>query len=181
MYDDQYYQHYEDLEGTEVCDQLNKVRLELVDTFIQDLPLLDMGIGAGTFIKERGGYTYGYDVNPRGIAWLQKCQLLLDPYTKEDRFIHAMSFWDVLEHLPHADEVLRKIERFAFVSMPIYDDLDHVLRSKHFKKGEHCLYFTKLGLINWMAEHGFTCRLSNTSEVDCGREDIGSFVFERAD
>ena len=177
-YDSNYFEHYADLEGTEISDRLNAVRVELVNRYTKGM-VLDVGIGAGTFIKSRNGNTFGYDINPVGIDWLRRQGLFLDPYECDLRAIPAVTFWDSLEHIdPH--DILNHIQHLAFISMPIYRDLEHLLSSKHFKKNEHCYYFTSDGLILWMRGYGFKCEEFNTSEVKCGREDIGAFVFSRS-
>lgn len=178
-YDDDYFDHYAELESGEISKALNKVRANLVKRYMSGF-VLDMGIGSGAFIKYRGGDTLGFDVNPKGIAWLKERKLFMDPYQEPGESIEAITFWDVLEHFPDAEPILSRIKRWAFVSMPIYQDVEHLLGSKHFKKNEHCLYFTTSGLISWMKEHGFVCMEHNTDEVKCGREDIGSFVFRRS-
>jgi hypothetical protein len=65
------------------------------------------------------------------------------------------------------------------VSCPIYENSEHILRSKHFRKDEHCWYWTEQGLITFMRHYGFEVVESNRMESDIGREDIGTFVFKR--
>jgi hypothetical protein len=55
----------------------------------------------------------------------------------------------------------------------------HIAQSRHFKPGEHYWYFTTAGLIAWFWKLGFTCREANSMETMAGREDIGTFVFQR--
>jgi len=179
-YDEAYFKRYVDYECEDLCFRLNRARIELVTKYTEGL-ILDIGIGAGTFIRYRGGQTFGYDINPLGIAWLEERNLYMDPYGQDDKSIDTMSFWDVLEHIHSPGQLLGKIKEHVFVSMPIYHNIEHLLQSKHYRLGEHCLYFTRQGLIAWMRAHGFECLEHNTCEVDAGREDIGSFVFRRAD
>lgn len=91
-----------------------------------------------------------------------------------------MSFWDSLEHIHNPTDLLDCIENYAFISTPIYKDKEHILRSKHFRPDEHCWYFTKDGIINFMSNFGFYCIEYSNIETEIGREDIGSFVFKRA-
>lgn len=177
-YDEEYFRHYEGLEGTAVCNALNRARVDLVDKYTPG-PVLDIGVGAGTFIKTRGASTYGYDINPVGIKWLKERGLYRNPFELGDRAVHAMTFWDSMEHMLDPTVLLSKVRRWAFVSMPIYRGAEHLLRSKHFKKREHYYYFTEEGMIAWMRGHGFACLEANQMEVECGREDVGTFVFER--
>ena len=65
------------------------------------------------------------------------------------------------------------------MSIPIFEDGEHVLRSKHYRKDEHVWYFTARGLINVFADCGFDLVDMSRIETDIGREDIGSFAFKR--
>ena len=58
---------------------------------------------------------------------------------------------------------------------------DHVFKSKHFKPGEHCWYFTRDGLKLFMGRWGYERVEFNTSEIiHGGREGIESFVFKKS-
>ena len=142
--------------------------------------LIDVGIGSGAFIELRrnhGRTTYGYDVNPAGIRWLEDRMLLVDPYLVS---FDAMSLWDVLEHIPDFQPLLANIKEWLFLSLPIFRDAEHALRSKHFKPDEHCWFFTRDGLVAALKMCGFALVSENTIETDLGREDIGTFAFKRA-
>jgi len=144
--------------------------------------LIDVGIGSGAFIetRERGpwvcGSTYGYDVYPVGRRWLEQNDLFADPYV--DSF-DAMTLWDVLEHVPDYPRLLVNVREWLFLSLPIFRDAEHVLRSKHFKPLEHCWYFTSQGLAIAMESCGFALVAESDFETELGREDSGSFVFRR--
>ena len=137
--------------------------------------LCDVGIGSGAFIQLRGN-ACGYDVCPAAIEWLRARNLLLDLYRIP---MPAISLWDVLEHIPDFWRLLRNIERWLFVSLPIFTDAQHALRSKHFRPDEHCWYWTRNGLVQMMHCLGFHLVEENDSETKLGREDIGSFAFLR--
>jgi hypothetical protein len=143
--------------------------------------LLDYGIGSGAFIERRNQLsrrTYGYDINPAGIAWLKARQLWVDvPLYNEP--VRAMSMWDVLEHIDDFPAMLDKISDWLFVSLPIFRDAEHVLRSKHYRKDEHFWYFTRRGLLDVMSELGFELIIESDMETKAGREDIGAFAFRR--
>jgi len=155
-------------------------RVAFVDK-VWGLDLLDYGIGSGAFIERRnqfGRRTYGYDINAAGIAWLKARMLWLNvPIHNEP--IRAMSLWDVLEHIDDFPAVLDKVSDWLFLSLPIFRDADHVLRSKHYRKDEHFWYFTRRGLINVMADLGFELIIESDMEIKAGREDIGAFAFKR--
>jgi hypothetical protein len=141
-------------------------------------PLVDIGIGAGAFIEARAltAPTYGYDVNPAGVGWLKDRGLWVDPYIADH---HAISLWDVLEHIQDYPALLANVRQWLFVSLPIFRDVDHAMTSKHFRPTEHCWYFTKAGLLWAMRREGFELVEENTMETELGREDIGSFAFRR--
>jgi hypothetical protein len=93
--------------------------------------------------------------------------------------VDAVTFWDSLEHIHDPGPLLANVRRFVFVSLPVFSGPDDVLRSKHYKREEHCWYFTQRGLRNFMWEFGFQFVAGNNMEQAAGREQIESFVFER--
>ncbi len=142
--------------------------------------LVDIGIGGGRFMTEAPTIppANGHDIHPIAVDWLKTHGRCPDPYEAE---VAAMSFWDSLEHIHNPSPLLHNARRMVFVSMPIYEDCEHVLRSKHFRKDEHCLYMTHSGILAFMDAHGFDCLENNRMEEACGREDIGTYVFRRRD
>lgn len=175
FYDDDYFDNYASYEGQEICEKLNQFRVELVNNFIEDDELVDVGIGAGTFIKDRGGKTFGTDINPAGIAWLKERNL----YRHSKVRMTNASFWDSLEHFPDPSVPVALVEEVAFVSIPIFDDKSHVLRSKHYKKDEHYLYFSHDGLVDWFFEQGFDLLRNCDTESKIGRDGVSTYVFLR--
>ena len=175
-YAENYWDHYRKLEGTKMCHELNRFRVDLVEQFIGDLPLLDVGIGCGTFIKEREHKTYGGDVNPMGILWLKERGLYKTPFEHVDN----ASYWDVAEHIPDLAGEVDRVEDYIFMSMPIYDNEAHCLESKHFKPNEHLWYFTEEGLVDFMKYNGFDCEYRCCTESEIGREEVMTFVFLRS-
>lgn len=177
-YGDEYFERYERLKGDPLNEALMAHRVDLVQRYAPDGVLVDVGIGAGTFLEALhavGRPAYGFDVNPRGVAWLEERGLYRDPY---DTDVDVMTLWDVLEHVPHPDDLLAGVG-LVLCSLPIFEGPDHALASKHFKPGEHCWYWTRNGLIRWMALRGFWCVHHDAQESVIGREDIESFVFRR--
>lgn len=142
--------------------------------------LVDVGIGSGAFVELRQARrrtTYGYDVNPAGLAWLEERALLVDPHLVS---FDAMTLWDVLEHIPDFQSLLANVREWLFLSLPIFRDAEHALRSKHFKPDEHCWLFSRDGLVFAMKTCGFEMVSEDTFETDIGREDIGTFAFRRS-
>lgn len=154
---------------------ISNMRVDLVNRCVSlSDEVLDVGIGCGQFIETRSvKTTLGFDVNPVGVAWLNKRGLYRDPREGAAN----MTFWDALEHIEDASRVFSQCRGYAFVTMPIYRDRAHVQSSKHFKPGEHLWYFTRQGLIRWARGNGFELVEHNCMEQKIGREDIETFVF----
>lgn len=173
-YDDGYFFRYQKMADTEMGRELTASRIRLVARHYQGA-LLDVGIGAGQFVESRPE-TKGYDVNPAGVAWLQQRGLWADLYA--DRY-KAVSFWDALEHIDRPDVAVAKAERWVFVAVPIFDNAEHILQSRHYRRDEHIWYWTHDGLVNWFKSQGFSLVEHNQEESELGREGIGSYAFLR--
>lgn len=171
-YDDAYWDNYVKLDRTKEADRLNEARCNFASN-ANPLETVDIGIGGGRFVTDFG--CYGYDINPNALRWLSERGKWWNPQTLK---VDAATFWDSLEHIHDPSKILDNVRKFVFISMPIYKDCEHILRSKHFKKDEHCWYFTRQGLETFMGWHGFKCIARNTMEQPI-REDIESFCFER--
>jgi hypothetical protein len=177
-YDQEYFERFGRDAQTPLGRALMKGRYEFVERHYQGT-LVDVGIGSGAFVALRRSFdrpTYGYDVNPAGVRWLNERMLLADPYRVP---VAAMTLWDVLEHIPDYHLLLANVREWLFVSLPIFRDAEHVLRSKHFRPTEHAWYFTQPGLVFAMKQCGFELVSESTVETDLGREDIGTFAFRR--
>lgn len=176
-YDQAYFDKYVGYSRTPLGIALTDARVELVRRHAGDDLVVDIGIGCGDFIQRRGSrITAGYDVNPAAVRWLLDRGLWADPYFKDPPNITC---FDSLEHMARPEHLVDRVGRHVFLSIPIFDGPEHVLRSKHFRKDEHVFYFTREGLVRWMAAYGFVLREENRMEVELGREDIGTFVFKR--
>jgi len=180
-YDAEYFARYKAMASTPIGYQLSAARVNMVARH-WDGPMIDVGIGSGAFITARNALradknTFGYDVNPDARDWLMERGLWRVPEIMDN--LPVISLWDVLEHIPDFRPLLSRVRKFVFISIPIFTSGEHVLRSKHYRQDEHVWYFTTQGLIRVMFDCGFTCVESNTHETELGREDIGSFVFQR--
>lgn len=173
-YDEGYWKNYRALDKAPTGDELTKMRLDLVAQHWSNW-VVDIGIGGGRFVHEHG-LARGYDVNPHAVAWLKERDLWCDPYAQP---VDAITCWDSLEHIHDPGPLLGQVRRFVFVSLPIFSGPEHVLASKHFKREEHCWYFTRDGLARFMGRFGFVTISRNRMEQAAGREGIESFVFER--
>lgn len=187
-YDRKYFDNYTRLGQTNQGRLITLARTHLVSTWVMGnrMVVLDVGIGAGFFVQRMRSLhweCYGTDVNEAGIQWLKQRGWLWLP----KKPYQVLTMWDVLEHIEDPEELISPtvepcgpVPTWIFVSTPIYENEEHALRSKHFKPGEHCWYFTKEGLIAFMESLQYRCVEWNCREVIQGnREDIGTFVFNR--
>jgi hypothetical protein len=174
-YDAAYWQRYRDMDATEMGRRLTQARARFILNTVGQMPqsMLDVGIGGGAFCQLTG--CLGSDINPIAERWLSDNGKLWDRTCP----VNTMTFWDSFEHIHNPADLLDKAQEWVFISMPIYDNGDHILRSKHFRKDEHCWYFTEEGLCWFMDQHGWKLIGVDYFETFLGREDIGSFAFRR--
>ncbi len=176
VYNDGYFDRYREQAATPIGKRLMKFRTELVNDYTDGL-VVDIGIGCGAFIEKRGEPTMGFDIMPKAVQWLRDRGLFWEPDTSDEP--PAMTFWDSMEHIAKPSQIVNQCANLMFVSMPIYRDADHVLRSKHFRRDEHYWYFTEDGFAKWIDLHGFKVEEVNDGESQIGREDILTFVCRR--
>jgi hypothetical protein len=172
-YDAEYFARYQAMKYTEIGLKLNVARINLVNKYTQ-ADVLDIGIGNGAFVESREN-TCGHDINPHAVEWLVNNKRYRHPF----RGASSLTFWDSLEHIHNPTLIMQGAREYVFVSCPIYKSLDHLLTSKHYRKDEHCHYWTHQGLLTFMDYFGFECVEHNSMESDLGREDIGTYVFKR--
>jgi hypothetical protein len=175
-YDEPYFDKYVGYENTDMGKILTHERIQFVNNHHEG-DLLDVGIGSGHFVASRPN-TYGFDINPKGVAWLKERGLFRDPSEQ----LPAYSFFDSFEHIKDPSPMLDSMKSgtLLFISIPIFNDSEHVKRSKHFRPDEHYWYFTAVGFIRYMAKHRFTLIDIDDFETRLGREDIKSFAFVKA-
>lgn len=172
-YSGPYFAKYQALDATPMGQALTAARVAMVRRHHQG-EVVDIGIGGGRFVLEANAR--GFDVNGEAKSWLVKHDRWQDPYTAHAA---ALTFWDSLEHIPDPEQIVASAEQWVFVSMPIYQDSRHCLKSKHFKPGEHLWFFTDWGFIGWMDRQGFDMIERNDIESTLGREEILSYAFRR--
>ena len=173
-YEGQYFAHYQKLDATPMGGLLTKARLDLVRKYTDPAKAVDIGIGGGRYVTESGGD--GYDVCDDAIEWLVAQDCFWDVYEVAR---NTITCWDSLEHVPDPERLLQQARKWLFVSMPIYNDMADVLKSKHYKPGEHLHYWTLPGFVNWCEAQGFELQEANHAESELGREGITSFAFKR--
>lgn len=182
-YDRDYFAKYLGYAATELGQALTRARMEFILRHAPELGLLiDVGIGCGQFVaaaRQAGLEANGWDVMPPAVEWLERNGICLDP---RRTFADALTFWDSLEHLPDPAAYIVSAREWVFCSLPIVPgDGPPRANWKHFRPDEHCWYWTRSGLIGWMAEQGFRCVEHNTMESLLGREDVSTFAFRRVD
>ena len=178
-YDDNYLDLCRGREATSVGKLLISMRSALTDKHLPDREVVDIGVGACGFINHRIGRlhrTLGYDVNRPVADALRKNNIFAD-VTMD--MVDNVTCWDSLEHMLLPEAILKNVRRKVLMSIPIFDSAEHVVRSKHYKPGEHIWYFTEAGLLRWMREQGFGLIERNRDEERYGREGIGTYVFAR--
>lgn len=180
-YDADYFAKYQRYAATHLGQALTRERLALVQRHAPECGLLiDVGIGCGQFVaaaRQAGVEAQGWDVMPEAVEWLERNGICLDP---RRTFADALTFWDSLEHIPDAAVLLASAREWVFCSLPIVPGDGPPPRDwKHLRRDEHCWYFTRAGLLEWMAAQGFVCVECNAAESLLGRDDIESFAFRR--
>lgn len=177
QYDKGYFENYHRLEQTDMGHKLNEFRVDITHRHFAGARLLDIGPGACTFVKATSAL--GLDINPATIEELKRLGRYQSPELLS--YIDVATFWDSLEHISLEDleKLFKLIQTGCVVSMPIYDDRDHVLRSRHFKPAEHMHYWTDQGFVTFMESYGFRLQVKSDFETRLGREGIMTYVFVR--
>lgn len=181
-YDAAYFDRYRAQGDTDMGKALNARRCELVMAWAGPVDILDVGVGAGTFLEhwnssllDRCGA--GFDVNPAGVAWLKERGWYADLY---GRGLHpVVTFWDALEHIREPSAALDCVGTWAFVALPIFRDAAHVLASRHYRRDEHYWYWTRAGFVAFAASCGFAVVDIVATETALGRDDVETFVLRR--
>ena len=176
-YNEAYFDNYVQRENTEIAVKLNDARTDISEKYCKCI--VDVGVGSGEFIKNCHVKTYGYDINPRGVDWLKERNLYVDIYQEVPQEVDGFTLWDTLEHIPNPQEFFRVVEsgEFLCVSLPIFQQIEQVRQSKHYKPNEHLYYYTHDGLVRFLSDSGFDLVEMNDDETKAGREGIETFVF----
>lgn len=179
QYGENYWQNYINMESSETCGLLNKFRTQLATNYATSI--LDIGIGSGAFLKALDCKKAGYDVNPFGQKWLKDNNLWHNPYEKNNSEFNGFCFWDVLEHIENPSETLRLLpnDSYIFVSLPIFQSIEKIHLSKHYKPDEHLQYFTTAGFIKFMCLSGYSVVEIRSDETQIGRDNILTFVARK--
>lgn len=175
-YGQDYFDKCSSYEDQAIARAINAGRIELVGRYVGANRVLDVGIGSGEFIKLRPN-TWGCDVNPVAIEWLKRNDL----WAEKLGHFAGVTMWDVIEHLKDPEQYLRQIQLhgYLFVSIPVFESLDSIRESKHYRPAEHLTYWTRDGFAFWAYRHGFDMLECDDFETKAGRESIASFALQR--
>lgn len=180
-YDAAYLETFRRYAGSRVEKALNTGRVGMLERYAaRGAAVLDIGVGSGAFLDAAAAAGFrpsGFDINPRAVAMLRDG----GRYAADARAFDVVTFWDSIEHMEAPDVILKRIQRDAIVlvAIPVFDDLARIRESRHYKPGEHLLYFTPDGFIHWMALRGFRLLERSDHETAAGRDSIGAFAFKR--
>lgn len=153
LYDQSYLAEYRRRGETELGRKINRERWSLVQRYMpHSSQILDWGCGDGAFIrsKENGHYVDGYDINPNS-PFYDNHRLYLGRWD-------AVTLWDVIEHLKHPSDFLRKLRtEWLFISTPNVASVNGaVLKDwKHWKPEEHQHLFSEASLYRMLSRTGF--------------------------
>ena len=173
-YEGDYWESYRERDNSVMGALLTNARVDIVRKYTSTCEIVDIGIGGGRFITYAN--CRGYDVNEHAVAWLKENNAFCSPYAAP---VQSISCWDSLEHIEKPWKLLKQVQKYLFVSLPIFEDCTKITESKHYKPGEHIWYFTHDGLINWCDSLGFDLVEFCDIETQLGREGIITYVFKR--
>jgi hypothetical protein len=178
-YDKDYFNKYVKMENTDIANSINDFRTNISQKYCNSI--LDIGVGSGEFIKKSQIKMYGYDINEYGVKWLKDNNLFLDPYKSDISCVEGLTFWDSLEHFYEPSEILNiiPIGKYVFISMPVFDNILNIKKSKHYRPNEHLSYFTTKGLIMFLENIGYDIIEISDKETKAGRFEIMTFVAKK--
>lgn len=168
-------------EGSDISNKINDGRIKAVAKYSGETHrCLDIGIGSGEFIKRRNKYdriTFGTDVNRSAIDWLKEFKCLREDLTEFDCF----TMWDVLEHVETPESYFKRMSKGSvlYVSIPIFESLNDIVESRHYRPNEHLYYFTHAGFVAYMNNWGFRILEVQDFETKAGRENIKTYICKK--
>lgn len=179
-YDAGYLAKIDAYDGTAIALAVNAGRCAMMSRHLSaGASVLDVGAGSGAFVRAAcaaGFAARGYDIIAAAAVRLRVAGLYAG--CEPSRF-DAVTTWDTLEHLDDAGPLLRQIPWLLFASVPVFADLSAIRESRHYRPGEHLIYWTIAGFVRWADWHGFRLIEHSSHEIDAGRDSIGAFSFRR--
>lgn len=181
-YNRSYFQEMEKLYGTWQGRALTKMRVKMIQKSVsyrkEPSYCLDVGCGTGHFIKEVNRLTdikaEGIDINELSIQWLHQH----DVRVSRMRY-NILTFWNSFQDIENPMSIVEEYQpQFVAMSLPVFRDKEHAIRSHYFKPKEVHWYFTRRGLLNMMEQRGYNVVFMNTEEDrKVGCTGVVSIVF----
>lgn len=176
-YDENYYENLLEMYAGSM-ERISNIRWQFIASVEPGL-VLDYGSGnnAFTLFKPDDVIVDSFDIGMIGNAKYPQTGIRHDKYD-------LICLWDVLEHVDwecSTDEAMleaiSKVKHLA-ATIPVLPNGNKLEDWKHYKPGEHLIYFTANSFMNFIESLGFTT-------IKCGqpecppRTDIHSFLFRR--
>lgn len=180
-YDARYLANYDAYAVGPIADALNTGRCAMLARHASaGATVLDVGAASGQFVRQArscGFAAMGFDVIPEAVKRLRTA----GQYADNPGGFDVVTMWDSLEHMDEPEHWLGRVRKggLLIVAIPVFESLRNVRESKHYKPGEHLVYWAAQGFIEWMALYGFRLIETSAHETDAGRDSIGAFAFCR--
>jgi 2-polyprenyl-3-methyl-5-hydroxy-6-metoxy-1,4-benzoquinol methylase len=180
-YDAAYYERCKERCYTDIGKKLHQFRRLLVEIVADEKPILDFGCGYGELVAgDTSGMWHGYDILPKVQ---DRLGVMFDPEPVFSDY-RTICMFDVLGHLPNPMWILQTVAKDTFLVVTIpcwerWDTLQAIDQWKHYRPGEHFLYASKAGLVEYMNVLGFSCMLTTDYESFIGRQDVVTFIFRK--
>lgn len=180
-YGDDYLSKVDAYDGTPIAEAVNAGRCAMLARHVPaGAELMDFGAGSGAFVRAAGAAGYaarGFDLIPAAADRLRAAGV----YAEDLWPFRVVTAWDVIEHLEAPGDFLDSLPSgtWLFVSIPIFDDLSRIRESKHYRPGEHLVYFSHAGFIEWTKCYGYELIETDTFEIRAGRESIHDYALRK--
>jgi len=142
--------------------------------------LLDVGSGSGHFLTELKRMSaidgQGIDVYEMALAYLHR-----NGFECDREKYDILTFWNSLEYLKEPWLLWYNYKpKYTVVTLPIFKNKEHILKSKEFRPNNCYWYFTREGFLAFMESYGLSMVEDYYDESHIwSREPNVTFVFMR--
>ena len=174
VYDSKYCEKYVDYSKSEINEGLQQLRWDTVLRHVRSGRLLDIGCGAGAFMKAapKGFSVIGQDVNRYCIIYCKQIGVEADETSPIETF-DVVTMFDSLEHFPVFDivkyvrHVLRTGGRLV-LGIPNFraELLTNIEEWRHYRPDEHVFGFSETAIYQFCDKFGFECDEANDDESE---------------